>query len=87
MKPTDEREIYEIINKLGSNKSPGYDGIHPGLIKKVANEILSPLSIVFNISISTGIVPDALNIAKVVPIYKKDNSELFSNYRPVSVLP
>ena len=28
-----------------------------------------------------------MKIAKVVPIYKKDNPELFSNYRPVSVLP
>ena len=37
--------------------------------------------------LSTGVVPDELKIAKVVPIYKKDNPELFGNYRPVSVLP
>ena len=42
---------------------------------------------IFNTSISTGIVPDKLKIAKVIPIYKKDSPELFSNYRPVSVLP
>ena len=38
-------------------------------------------------SLSTGVVPDEFKIAKVVPIYKKDNPELFGNYRPVSVLP
>ena len=40
----------------------------------------------FNLSISTGIVPEKLKIAKVVPIYKKDDAEKFSNYRPVSLL-
>ena len=38
-------------------------------------------------SLSNGIVPDELKIAKVVPIYKKENPEIFGNYRPVSVLP
>ena len=32
-------------------------------------------------------MPEQLKIAKVIPIYKKDNAEIFSNYRPVSVLP
>ena len=42
---------------------------------------------IFNTSLSTGIVPDNLNIAKVVPIFKKENPQIFGNYRPVSVLP
>ncbi len=37
--------------------------------------------------ICEGIVPDALKIAKVVPICKKDSPDVFGNYRPVSVLP
>ena len=32
-------------------------------------------------------MPEQLKLAKVIPIYKKDNAEIFSNYRPVSVLP
>ena len=32
-------------------------------------------------------MPEQLKIAKVIPIYKKENAEIFSNYRPVSVLP
>ena len=36
--------------------------------------------------ISTTIVPDELKIAKAISIYKKDNPEVLSNYRPVSVL-
>ena len=41
---------------------------------------------IFNCSFKTGVVPEQLKIAKVVPIYKKDNAEVPSNYRPVSVL-
>ena len=48
---------------------------------------MEPLTRIFNLSVSTGIVPDKLKIAKVIPIYKKDDAEKFSNYRPVSLLP
>ena len=57
------------------------------VIKKVALEICKPLSMIFNCSFKTGVVPEQLKIAKVIPIYKKDNAEILSNYRPVFVLP
>ena len=53
----------------------------------IASEIVYPLKLIFNRSLTDGIVPDALKIAKVVPIYKKESPEEFGNYRPVSVLP
>ena len=37
--------------------------------------------------INTGIFPDKLKLAKVCPIYKKDDENLFTNYRPISLLP
>ena len=86
-KPTHEDEIIKIINKLGSNKSPGHDLINSNLVKHISQEIAYPLKLIFNESLSNGVVPDDLKIAKVVPIYKKDNPQVFGNYRPVSVLP
>ena len=70
-KPTDEDGIQKIINKLGSRKSAGHVNIRADLIKCVASEIAKPLSIIFNASLSSGIFPNELKVAKVVPIYKK----------------
>ena len=87
MKPVVEEEVIKIIYKFNQNKSTGHDDIGNFIVKRIAKEISLPLTMIFNTSISTGIVPDELKIAKVIPIYKKDSPEVFSNYRPVSVLP
>jgi hypothetical protein len=39
------------------------------------------------LSIETGIVPDKMKIARIIPIFKSGDNRLFSNYRPISVLP
>ena len=87
LKPIVEMDIIKIIDKFNSNKGAGNDNIGNFIIKRVANEIAKPLTMLFNLSITTGIVPEKLKIAKVIPIYKKDDAEKFSNYRPVSLLP
>jgi len=87
MKPIVEKEIIKIIGTFNPNKSAGHDNIDNKIIKKVANEIAEPLTIILNLSFATGIVPENLKIAKVIPIYKKADADNFSNYRPVSVLP
>ena len=87
MKPIIAEEIVKIISKFNQNKSPGHDGIGNLIVKNVVHIVSRPLADIFNLSLSTGSVPEQLKIAKVIPIYKKENAEIFSNYRPVSVLP
>ena len=64
-------EVIEIIKNLDAKKSSGHDHIPILIIKKLANELSIPLTYIFNLSFSSGIVPDQLKITRVVPIHKK----------------
>jgi len=49
--------------------------------------LLAPLlSNVINESICDGVFPNNLKLAKVVPIFKSGDSEIPTNYLPISVL-
>ena len=67
--------------------SPGYDDIHPKIIKQICMIIAMPLSHIINCSLISGIVPSKLKIAKVIPIFKNGHRDDMYNYRPISVLP
>ena len=56
-------------------------------MKLIQNCIKSPLVHICNRCFMTGIFPSELKIANVVPIFKSGDDMVFSNYRPVSVLP
>ena len=76
-----------IIDSLKPKTSTGVDCISNKLLKFVKNAISEPLIIISNQMLNTGVLPDLLKISKVLPIYKKEDDMMFSNYRPISLLP
>ena len=77
----------KIINKISPKSSFGQDNISTILLKTVSAEIYETLTLIINQSLSTGIFPDKLKIAKIKPIFKKENPNIPDNYRPISLLP
>ena len=48
--------------------------------------VAHPLSIIIKQSLCTGIFPNRIKLAQVIPLYKKDDNKLFGNYCPISLL-
>ena len=78
--------IIETIDSLKPKTSCNLDRISSKLLKYIKNEVASPLSKIFNQSVSQSIFPSLLKSAMVLPIYKSKENNLFSNYRPISIL-
>jgi hypothetical protein len=71
---------------LDVNKGPGDDSIPPIFIKNCSAGIALPLSIIFNLSLSSGFFPLCWKSSLVTPIYKSGDNADISNYRPISIL-
>ena len=82
-----EEILLKIIRILDSNKSSGWDGVSPRMIKICDSSIVNPLLIIFVTCIREGIFPDMWKMSNVCPIDKKESKNLKENYRPISLLP
>jgi hypothetical protein len=80
-------DTLKIIDKLKSKTSSGYDNISTCFLKQIKHVIVKPLTMIINQSLKTGIFPDKLKIAKVIPLFKKGDDMACNNYRPISLLP
>ena len=76
-----------IVDKLAPKTSCGFDGISTKTIKTIKAALIKPITLIINQMLTTGIFPDKLKIAKIIPLHKKDEETLFTNYRPISLLP
>ena len=83
--PVSENEIGHLIKSL-KDTIVGFDDLNAMCIKISSQFLVKPLTHICNLSLSQGIFPEQLKIANVIPLYKSDDSMLFNNYRPVSVL-
>jgi len=80
-----EEAVNDLLCHLDAYKSMGLDGIHPRVLRELAEELAKPLSIIYQQFWLTGEVPDDWRLASVTPIYKKGRKEDPGNYRPLSL--
>ena len=80
-----ESDVSKCIDKLKVNKSPGPDTISPRVLKEAKCELVGPLTLLFNESLQSGLMPDEWKLANITPIFKKGSKTLPCNYRPISL--
>ena len=86
-KKVTEMEICKIVARMHAKTSNGPDGMSNHLLKSLVNVIKYPLCIIFNKSLSLGIFPDLLKLARVIPLFKTGDPQDLDNYWPISLLP
>ena len=85
--PIDNTVTLQLLSKFTATHSCGNDNISNTVLKYISIEVSECITLIVNQSIKTGIYPDKLKVAKVVPVFKKEDKLQLKNYRPVSVSP
>ena len=80
-------DIETTIDKLKDRRSVGIDNISSKLVYDFKSIFAPILCYILNLSVETGIFPNGMKIAKIIPIPKtKTDLDLPSNYRPIAIL-
>ncbi len=74
------------IKTFDSKIASGTDNIRPKLLKACGSELSKGLAHIANLSFATGNYSDQFKIAKVIPLFRKCESHLTNNYRPIHLL-
>ena len=61
-----------FLNKV-AGESAGPNSIPTKILRLLTDDISDHFSIIFNTSFATGMCPEKLKVAKVIPIHKKDS--------------
>ena len=77
--------VKNLLDNLEANKASGPDQIPSRFLKTFANNITPSLTLIFKASLHQGHLPSEWKHATVVPVFKKGDRKLPSNYRPISL--
>ena len=55
-------------------------------VKEIIAGIIKPFTHICNLSLKNGVFPDMMKTAKVIPLFKSGENNVFTNYRPVALL-
>ena len=81
-----ECDVLKVLSTFKSKSSAGDDNLSLKLLKLLKHKLASPLTALINQSLHQGIFPEALKLAKIIPLFKKGDVSCFNNYRPISLL-
>ena len=79
-------ELMNVVNSLPNKTSSGFDGLSTKNLKLIFPYIPCVLLQIINKSFMSGVFPDILKIARVLPLHKGGSLDKIINFRPISIL-
>jgi hypothetical protein len=83
---TTPEHVISIIKKSKPKNSCDSQGVSNKMIKFIGYEIAAPLAHIFNLSLTSGVFPNKLKQARVIPIFKSGDQLDCDNYMPISLI-
>ena len=80
-------EVKNLIKEIDISKASAILNLSSRIVKDAFEAIPLLLTQLFNLSLSSGIVPEIWKSATVIPLKKEGNSPDVNNLRPISLLP
>ena len=80
-----EEILLKHLKALRIDKAAGPDDVHPFILKNLADTLVKPLTILFNLSLSEKTLPEIWKKGIITALFKKGARNLASNYRPISL--
>ena len=74
------------LSSLNTTKATGPDGLSACFLKEISNEIVEPLTALYNESLWTGVIPLEWKKSHITPVHKGDSTDDATNYRPIAVV-
>ena len=85
--PVSNFDILKLIDGLKSTDGWSRDKATNQVLKACKVPLSPYIAELINLSIQTAKVPNALKIAKIIPVFKSGSQYDINNYRPISILP
>ena len=77
--------VLKLLQNIKDKKATGPDGIPGSLLKICAEQLSEVFTVLFQASLTRGIVPDDWLHANIIPVFKKGDRAKAENYRPISL--
>lgn len=84
--PIEMCELTSVLNSLKSNRAPGEDGISYEFYKNSPLSFVKEIQSVFNKIFLQEIIPSSFCKSILIPLYKKGDPNLATNYRGLSLI-
>ncbi|KAK2905569.1 hypothetical protein Q8A73_009512 [Channa argus] len=80
-------EVRKTLRRVNPRKSAGPDNIPNRVLRECAEQLAHIFTDIFNIFLSSNVVPTCLRTTTIVPVPKKSSVSCLNDYRPVALTP